>query len=398
MRPAVSHKSRNSRRRRRFAFRRRSGVSVTQTPSGGRTWEGFQRTMRLAVERLSSDRNGLPSPRVEIGPVKVPKGPPKLGTIIHAPTILSLAPNERSRFLGFLYSYRWEAYVAPTLERHGRSTTLVELADVKDMTLDAALVLVAEYHRNCRNTDYRPLIDDEAWDPKVRQLLAQLGFYTFVQAAGRSGLEDQPISTGRQFVQFETGSEVRGAQARAIIESIASVAGSTPRREDIYSGLVEAMMNVNNHAYLDRPPEVFSPVDSWWIAGSYEQATETLEFVVYDQGVGIPSRIPTDQTYFGFLRRFMKGSEDADLIEAAIELGRTSTDMPGRGNGLWTICRVAAELDGSSVRIQSGRGDVTYSSDGKITKTAYGNPFCGTLVQWTLRMPTETTPSAGRGS
>ena len=382
--------------RKRHFFRRRQGhLARTATPSGGRTWDGFSKTFQAALQTLELARKGLPLPATEIGHVPLPDGRSKPGVIMYAPEVLSLDPENRNAFLGFLYAYRYANHVAPTLEQHGRRTSMISLRSVKRMELDAALVMVAEYYRLCRLGNVNPKIVDEDWPAEIREQLRQLGFYDFVQAIDQEDGISVP-DLGRKFVKFESGSAVHGAQARAIIEKLTAVAGSTPRREEIYSGLVEAMMNVNNHAYKDRPPEVFKPLDNWWIAGSYEPGSETLEFVVFDQGVGIPTRIPSDQSYFASLKRLLKGSEDADLIEAAIELGQTSTDLPERGNGMWTICQVVEKLPGSNVRIVSGRGDVTYSSDtGTLSKRTYKNPFPGTLVQWTLQMPSEIDAARG---
>jgi len=347
------------------------------------------------LAQLMRDRKGLPLPSVDVGNIKVPGGNTVVGKVIHAPKVLSLGSEYRNDFLGFLYTYRWEVFVAPSLEKKVKHTNLIELKSVQSLDLDGALVLVAEYARNCKNNNYRPLINDEEWVPEVRNLLEQLGFYEFVQATERSGHPAVPESAGRQFVRFASGSEVKGAQATALIETLELAAGSTPKRQAIYAGLVEAMMNVINHAYRDRRPTVYPALENWWIAGSFDAATQELEFIVYDQGIGIPASIPGDQHYFDFIARLLKGAEDADMIEAAIELGRTSTDMPERGNGLWTICQVAEELDGSMVRILSGRGEVTYSSRGEVRKKAFSNPFCGTLVQWTLKLPADNPSEIG---
>lgn len=317
-------------------------------------------------------------------------------TVIHAPETFSIEGAHRDTFLGTLYAQRWETYVAPTLEKHGRHTIMLDLADVKTLTLDAALVVTAEYWRNLRRRNIRPHINDSGWSPNVRALLHQLGFYKFVDASGWDNSQELE-SLDLQFVPFQTGRRVDGTFANQIINALEAAAGRAPKRQIVYGGLVEAMMNVHNHAYKIHRDEVFRREPNWWLAGAYDAGTQTLEFVAYDQGSGIPASIPRDPTYFGLIRRLIKGPEEADLIEAAIELGRSSTDRPERGNGMWTICRVAEELDGSTVRILSGRGEVVYSPGSGLTKKDHRNPFCGTLIQWKLQLPSETTVSAGVG-
>jgi hypothetical protein len=284
------------------------------------------------------------------------------------------------------------------------------------LTLDAALVLVAEYHRRIKISGYKPVIDDNHWDPKVRVLFEQLGMYNLVEAVGRTA-EGPMVMTppgALRFVQFHSGTKVEQREARKLIDSLKDAAGHEPEREYVYAALVEAIKNVKHHAYpdadeyLDRLPTV----STWWAAGAFDPDQQVLQFVVYDQGVGIPATLPR-QTFFQSVRRLCPLEwNDADVIAGGIRYGRTRfrsggkevTVQPrldagadskyapsGRGNGLWAICHFIPQLEGSSVRIMSGHGEVVYSGGRAVTKVQHVNPFCGTLIQWTLKLPANQT-------
>lgn len=102
---------------------------------------------------------------------------------------------------------------------------------------------------------------------------------------------------------------------------------------------------------------------------------------------------------------------DADLIRGGIRFGRSrfrasqrggaapSKGRPepgsGRGNGLWAICDMIEQLKGSHVRIVSGQGEVIYPGGRAVQKLDYANPFCGTLIEWNLKLPARSS-SEGR--
>ena len=381
--------------RRRHFFRRSSsdGPAYKLNGADSRLWDRVDPGSRDAIVRLETEREGLPLPNCRKGMLKTDARRERVGLIITAPPTMSL-DAARDHFLGLLYEYRYRIHVGPRLDPTAKGFSSLNLGDVERLDLDAALVLTAEYHRNCMVRGYKPYVDDQDWKPEVVRLLEDLGFYDFVGARGRTGCAQAP-SSAKRFVKFISGKRVQGEQADSLIEALRVVAGVAPAREAIYAALVEAIMNVTSHAYKDRPPAVYPVREHWWAAGAYDPTQQTLEFVVYDQGVGIPARLPRSGDLFTRIWTFVKGEGDSALIDGAIEYGRTSTNLEERGNGLWMICRLAEELDGSSVRILSGRGDVTYFSRQGSVRKDHANPFCGTLIKWTLKLPPEPTSAVG---
>lgn len=336
-------------------------------------------------------RRGLPLPRIQPGSLLRASNAPEVANDMMAPAVLSLGDNY-DEVLGFLYEYRWQLFAK---NRQQRKALSVSLAEVREIGLDAALVLTAEYHRLWlrRPTRERPFINDLDWPEGIRAVMSALGLYDLVQASGRSSSDEIDLSAAPyRFVPFHSGKMVDGKNAVSLIDSLTAAAGSAPRRIQIYNSLIEAMKNVRNHAYPEgRPPQIEPRVERWWAAGAYDPASHTLAFAVYDQGVGIPSTLPRQTFAESIFALCPPERTDADIIAGGIEFGRTSTGLAHRGNGLWTICEVAKALPSSQVRILSGRGEVTYSADGSVRKSSVKNAFCGTLIQWNLHMP----PSLG---
>jgi hypothetical protein len=134
----------------------------------------------------------------------------------------------------------------------------------------------------------------------------------------------------------------------------------------------------------------------WWAAGSYDPAEEVLQFAVYDRGVGIATTLPRQPFYESILRLTAPERTEADIIAGGIRYGRTRhkaahraghPTKPGRGNGLWTICRIVEDLEGSFVRITSGKGEVEFHGRRDVRKKNHAEPLCGTLVEWILKLP-----------
>jgi hypothetical protein len=325
---------------------------------------------------------------------------------LRAPEIMSLS-EARDEFLGFIYEYHWRTFAMTRRERGEQNMLVIDLKDVRQLSLDAALVLTAEYHRRViQQGNFKPFIDDREWAPDVRALLEQLGFYSLVDARGRSA--DAPVEStgGAKFVQFVSGQKVEQTVAKDLIDRLAAVAGRDPERQYVYAALVEAIKNVRHHAY---PPEELGAgslptVSRWWAAAAFDPDKDLLQFVVYDQGVGIPTTLPRQPFINSVLRFCPPEWKDADLIAGGIRLGRTRfravgrsrfgeagarapDPAEGRGNGLWTICHMIPQLQGSQVRIVSGRGEAVFAGGRAVSKLNHNNPFCGTLIEWNLKLP-----------
>lgn len=326
--------------------------------------------------------------------------------MLMVPAVMS-TQHARDQFLSLIYSYRLRTYGTAPRDRR-RQRLVVDLRDVDFLGLDAALVLTAEYHRHLvLSPQFRPIIDDREWPPHVRAQLRALGFYELVRAWKVTAIAPALRRDTLRFVPFHAGVKVDGTEAKRLIESLKDAAGQEPEREYIYTALVEAIKNVKQHAYSSGDPVGLPSVGRWWVGGAYDPEMNRLQVVTYDQGVGIPTTLKKRSFFEMVTGHGPQERNDADLIEGAVKYSRSRMqadqdgvgfDAEGRGNGLWAICHFIKELDGSSVRIVSGRGEVIVSGEHDVVKQHHDNPFCGTLIEWNLQMPALPKGNADQGA
>ncbi len=387
-----------------FRRRRHQRDRLTYTHGGTPTIRDRQAKGQRAqaVADLERAKKNLPVPETREGYIQY-FSTNRRATRVMSPSILSVH-TAREDFLGLIYNHRWLTFVENPGVSRPFSAIVIDLEETRELTLDAALVLTSEYHSAClssnsKTSSYRPMIDDRGWQPNVRSLLKTLGFYELVDAGGRTSDISDPQIGSLRFVPFVSEEEVTGQRADELLEALRNAAGQAPKREEAYSALVEAIGNVRGHAYPADAPPVIGPVcHRWWAAGAYDPILGVLQFAVYDRGVGIACTLPKQPFFSSILRLTAPERTDADVIAGAIRYGRSrhaterrkGNRIPqGRGNGLWTICQIVEELEGSYVRITSGRGSVEYHGKRDVRKKKYSNTFCGTLVEWTLKLPPE---------
>ena len=87
--------------------------------------------------------------------------------------------NNYDEMLGFIYARHWYGFVPGACSTHKMVST--DLCRVKSIELDAALVLVADYHSSLLiQRNYKPYINDDQWLPEVRAVLYILVLFVVV--------------------------------------------------------------------------------------------------------------------------------------------------------------------------------------------------------------------------
>jgi hypothetical protein len=89
-------------------------------------------------------------------------------------------------------------------------------------------------------------------------------------------------------------------------------------------------MNIGHHACDSISTSVLR---QWWLSTSYDKERNVLGVTFYDQGMGISATLRWHQAFAQIKHLFYRMS-DAEKIEAAMELGKTSTGLVKRGKGL----------------------------------------------------------------
>jgi hypothetical protein len=161
---------------------------------------------------------------------------------------------------------------------------------------------------------------------------------------------------------------------------------------DFHDGLGEAMINVVHHAYPATHLHDFPVRKRWWMTGAIDQENQRLSAIIFDQGVSIPGHLPRSGIREKVRAHMLKVHsylpwqgdkvDDGEQIEAAIEVSRSSTGEPGRGQGLSQVINLIENAGGGRVRILSRRGEYIYEKGAKPIVRNLVTPIGGTLIEW----------------
>lgn len=156
----------------------------------------------------------------------------------------------------------------------------------------------------------------------------------------------------------------------------------------LYRGATEAMNNVVDHAYIEpRKDGLPTPSKkSWWLFCREDEMNAVV--AVCDLGIGIPKSLPLvypEEIVRALLARISSGAIPADsaMIEAAMQLSRTRTDVQGRGKGLPDARAIVDAVPGGRLYIFSNKGMLLYSNGSNFRKD-FGRSIKGTVVVWVV--------------
>jgi len=273
-----------------------------------------------------------------------------------------------------------------------RTPTIIDFKPIRSISPAAALLLAAELDRWNQVNRQRKLraIDVHLWDPNVRLLLKQMGFFELLGVDRnfiKCDMSDSSMSATR-FLPFYAGEGAIGGVAEKLRKVIEDFVGTLDSRYAIYDGLVEGMTNVQHHAYPDG-----GGLKRWWISASIDSINGKLTVLCLDHGVGIPKTLPRKngealRSYVQIVGDVLK--DDAKMIQAAVELRRTSTGKRHRGHGLTRDIRrvVESHMKGGRLRIFSNKGMYSYrkNPDGSESVSLNRLPVSldGTFIEWVI--------------
>ena len=215
----------------------------------------------------------------------------------------------------------------------------IDLEPIQEISVAGALVLAAEIDR------WRRVISKQLrprrlrhWHPKVRALLASLGFFDLLEVTTTPDEDD--ISQSEVTV-LPMVSSTRLDQR--LLKSLAAVSEVLHNDPTVYDGLVEAAYNATKHAYPSDHEWDYKPTtEGWWATASWNPASGSVKFLVYDQGVGIAATLPRWEGWEK-VRQLLSGvpggsmlKDASRMIEAALEVDRTSL-AGGHGKGLQDV-------------------------------------------------------------
>ena len=270
----------------------------------------------------------------------------------------------------------------------------VDLRPVRAISPAGALLLAAELHR-WRLIYKRKMraMDAGEWDTSVRNLLGDMGFFDLLDV-DRSQLPvaDQNTRERIRFLPFKCGTNADTRPFVELRDMIESYTGRLKQRLGLYQGVSEAITNVLHHAYVKQ-----NNLSRWWMSASVNAEDSKLTVMVLDHGQGIPKTLP--RTIIERIRKHLivpkitSLSDDGEMIEAAVQLGRSSLKQANRGHGLQRDIQAAVQrFDGAArLRIYSNRGRYVFERqfDGGTSESTatIAQSLDGTFIEWTFMIP-----------
>ena len=289
------------------------------------------------------------------------------------PVVLDFVGNTKET-LQFFNAFKQKTLLDPADEM------LVDLSQLKSISPDAALVLIAEATRSaqfgCKLRGHR------APEPSVNQLLWDIGYYTYYGV--RQG--EPPRIVDRVFLVHQTGDRADGQIAKAMIEKFIRAA---PLKDSeikaLYDALVECMTNVLQHAYPKRGMNESHLPNRWWLLGTMSPTAHEISFCFYDQGVGIPKTIRTRWQHALPLVSLLSKNDNELLIEAVMH-GLSSTKEDTRGKGLPTLKGFIDQYKTGQMVIVTHKSKCIFTTETVPKADELGDELGGTLIVWTLRI------------
>lgn len=272
----------------------------------------------------------------------------------------------------------------------GRNRVDVDMTVVKRITVPVSVVLAAEFHRwSLRYRKRIRPINQSLWNPQVKAILTDLGVFELLGVAPPKGVN---FDAGDNFTitPLLSGQRHDGARINRLQAQFGSVVEGFVSRKDVFEGLQEAVDNTISHAYdPSYKPKFAYAGHRWWAASCVDLGKERLRFFIFDQGAGIPFTLPRSSLYEG-IRSWLAekapslAPDDAYLLEAAFEVGRTRTGLTHRGLGLRKMTDVVRGFPTAYLRILSGRAELNHDDSGKIVKRSLPHHIGGTLIEWNM--------------
>lgn len=276
------------------------------------------------------------------------------------------------------------------ITEHAKRKLHLDFSEIERLGSTASLALAAEIFRWKQQPLSQMVPLPKLWNPEVKKALAEMGLFKLLNLP-YDGTEN--VETNRTFVEFIFGNTTDGESAKKLRSTLEGIAGSSIEAKSAFGGITEAMNNVIKHAYpqTTRNEKIFGVTHPWWLGGSYNKQTDRLIITICDQGVGIPKTLPkqyTKERINSILSRLaITKSDDAAMIKAAVELGRTATREAHRGKGLQDIKRFIENYENASLKILSLQGEYLYlREDGNEREklNAHSSLFHGTIIEWRI--------------
>ena len=297
------------------------------------------------------------------------------------------------------------AWSTPSKKKKGltRIGGYADFSRIKFISTSVALILTAEYDRlNTLMHSVPPVINLRKWSNEVFVKLYEIGFFENIGHA--TDINDEVNTSGN----IKTMRIISGKNATDIekvskcIRELSKYLNINDKvlektEIDLNNALSEAMINVAKHAYPVDHDFSKKHVGKWWVTASANRDERQLTIVIYDQGASIPVTFPKkkfSQSVKDFLGNVLiqqpefEFENDSSYIMGAMQPGKSSSNQKHQGLGLPEMRDVIDHIGDGYLSIHSRGGVCYYDPDNKFDNMSVQHSIGGTLIEWTLRLPT----------
>ena len=265
----------------------------------------------------------------------------------------------------------------------------IDFDGLEEISTSAGLVLAATIFEWQGKMPERMIANHEDWNNSIKTQLVQLGFFElFGMPAPAIEIEKSTIKS-LKYIRGASGDDDKLVQFKENLRFMLDVDLSRQKWTFLYSGLSEAMTNALQHAYENTEEK------PWFMTGGFDTTTRELKIVFYDHGIGIPKSLPKTHgmgKVQKFLAEYFLDYNDASAIQAAVEMGKTSTEQKSRGKGLSDMLKFIKERKSGYMSIMSLKGLYKYEKTGKNGDEkphkikSLSHPILGTLIIWSVKI------------
>jgi hypothetical protein len=306
--------------------------------------------------------------------------------------------------LDLMNKFEEVAYITRQMRRlvlKEKKSAILDFSDVKTLKPAAMLLLLAEIHR-CRLI-YGPdhITGTYPTEPRIERMLNCTGFFSLLDVAPRR--KTRRAKYPMEYVDFVSNThEVKGTIKDFREKLLGTSIAMTPQAKNkLYRVLTEAMLNVSYHAYPLSAAKTNPQRGRWWLAGHVNRRSKELMIMFCDLGVGIPRTLPKlyKMEVIRNLLSILPGinPNDGQMIQAAMQLGRSSARQTNRGKGLNDLRSFVDNAGAGELHIFSGHGHYLYKPGQAEIVRNYATGIAGTLIKWTVPMEAVTNWAGNDG-
>ena len=203
----------------------------------------------------------------------------------------------------------------------------ISFKNTNSLAPTGTLVFVAEFERIIEKYPNQVTIDYPK-DDVVEQLFQHIGLLEKMGLPHRKEITAENVRPWN----YAKGKNVDTTQFKSLFAKYSAVMS-----EDVSSGLFDSMSEAvtNSFQHSCGHQNVCNCEKNWWMFA--RQENNTLEVVLYDAGIGIPSSLrnkPELKEWLMTPYRSVRKNLDTTMIDIAVHSHRTTTKLLHRGKGL----------------------------------------------------------------